>query len=69
MFENDVAWLMRQMRVTSGHVDYLRDGQTAAASVTFSGEPALVRELLTRFAEASEAGQLERARVTQGPRA
>jgi hypothetical protein len=57
-FVNDVEWLMQQMHVSAAHCDYLRNGR-AVASITFSGEPALVRELSTRFAEMSEAGQAE----------
>ena len=63
-FTNTVEWLISQIRVSSTHVDYLKTGH-AAAGVTFSGEPALVRELMDRFAELSENGQIERAHKPQ----
>lgn len=59
MFENSVEWLMSQVRVSALHGDFLRDGKVAA-SVTFSGDSALVRDLLNRFAELSEGGQAKR---------
>lgn len=63
-YQNSVEWLMSQVRVTSTHTDYLRTGHCAAAC-TFSGEPHLVRELMDRFAELSEAGQSQRAHAKE----
>lgn len=55
-FENSIEFLMSNVRIASANADWLRDGRVAAA-VTFNGESALVRELLNRFAELSEAGR------------
>jgi len=53
MFENDLAWLVQQMRVSSFHAEYQPSGRLIA-SLTFSGEAPLVRQLLDRLAELSE---------------
>ena len=55
-FTNSIEWLIQQVRVSGVHYDYLKDGRICA-SVTFSGESALVRQLLDRMAELSESGR------------
>lgn len=59
MFENPTDWLLRQMDTASAHYEYQRDGRLVA-SVTFRGDAPLVRQLLARISEESEAGMAER---------